>query len=157
MYKKTITINLYEADSPDALENEDRELLSSALKATSGAYTPYSHFQVGAAVRMNNGVIITGSNQENSAYPSGLCAERTALFYAQSQYPHLTVEAVAITAKSNEGQPPDPVYPCGACRQVMLEVQKRSGRPVRIIMGGSQKIHIVASVGDLLPLAFEEF
>jgi len=157
MNQKTITINLFEADAPANLEDTDNELLSHALKATSNAYTPYSQFQVGAAVRMNNGLIVTGSNQENSAYPSGLCAERTALFYAQSQYPHLTVESIAITAKSNNRQTPDPVYPCGACRQVMLEAQKRAGHPVRIIMGGAQKIQIAERVGDLLPLAFEEF
>jgi cytidine deaminase len=86
-----------------------------------------------------------------------LCAERTALFYASAQYPHLSVEAVAITAMVNGVQTAEPVYPCGACRQVMLECQKRAGKPVRVIMGGAQKIQIVECVGDLLPLAFEKF
>jgi len=153
---KIISINVFEADTPAALEEIDRELLCHALAATSGAYTPYSHFQVGAAVRLSNGAIVTGSNQENAAYPSGLCAERTALFYAQAQYPHLAVLSVAIAAKSNGEQTTEPVYPCGACRQVMLEVQKRAGQPIRVIMGGLQKIQIVERIGDLLPLAFED-
>ena len=157
MKRKTITIDIYESDTSEELEKEDSTLLSHALEATSGAYTPYSHFQVGAAVRLSNGAIVTGSNQENAAYPSGLCAERTALFYAQSQYPHLSIEAIAIAAKSNGEQTTEPVYPCGACRQVMLEAQKRAAYPIRIIMGGAQKIQMVGCVGDLLPLTFEKF
>ncbi|MCL2727462.1 MAG: cytidine deaminase [Bacteroidales bacterium] len=157
MNSQTIIINLFEANDSTELEKADQELLSSAVQATLGAYTPYSHFKVGAAVRMSNGIIVTGNNQENAAYPSGLCAERTALFYAHSQYPHLAVEAMAIAAQSGGAQTADPVYPCGACRQVMLESQKRAGKPVRVIMGGAQKIQVVENVGDLLPLGFEEF
>jgi len=157
MNSQTIIINVFEVKAPTELEKADRELLSAAVEAAWGAYTPYSHFKVGAAVRMGNGAIVTGNNQENAAYPSGLCAERTALFYAQSQYPRLAIEAVAVAALSGGVQTPDPVYPCGACRQVMLESQKRTGKPVRVIMGGAQKIQIVENIGDLLPLAFEEF
>jgi len=157
MDTKTITINVLEANSAEDLEQSDRQMLSLALQASSGAYAPFSRFQVGAAVLMSDGSLVTGSNQENAAYPSGLCAERTALFYAQSQYPHLAVEAIAVAAVFQGSQTQEPAYPCGACRQVMLESQKRSGKPLRVIMGGSQKIHIVESVMDLLPLGFEKF
>ncbi|MDR2585848.1 MAG: cytidine deaminase [Prevotellaceae bacterium] len=151
---RSIEIKVMEVSNLNELDFSDRDLLSSALQAASGAYAPYSHFQVGAAVRLSNGTVVTGNNQENAAYPSGLCAERTALFFAQSQYPNLAVVAIAITAISNGAQTSDPVYPCGACRQVMLEAQKRGGEPLRIVMGGSQKIYIVKRIEDLLPLAF---
>ena len=157
MDSKTITINVLEVNDSTQLKAADRELLSAAVQAASGTYAPFSHFQVGAAVCLSNGVIVTGSNQENAAYPSGLCAERTALFYAQSQYPHLAITAIAIAALSNGAQTAHPVYPCGACRQVMLECQKRAGKPIRVMMGGTQKIQIVENIGDLLPLGFEEF
>lgn len=157
MNQKTITIHLLEANALSELEKRDESLLSLALQAASGAYAPFSHFQVGAAVRLSDGTVVTGNNQENAAYPSGLCAERTALFYAQAQYPHLAVEAVAIAARSNGVQTREPVYPCGACRQVMLESQKRAGKPIRVVMGGLQKIQIVTCIGDLLPLAFENY
>ena len=157
MESKTITINVLEANGLMELQQADRALLSLARQACSGAYTPFSHFNVGAAVRLSDGTVVTGSNQENAAYPSGLCAERTALFYAQSQYPHLAVEALAVVAVSEGRQTEDPVYPCGACRQVMLECQKRGGKPLRVVMGGSQKIQIVENVIDLLPLAFDQF
>ena len=157
MKRNSITIHILEADSLDELAQADRQLLSLALQATAGAYVPYSHFHVGAAVLLSDGTMVTGSNQENAAYPSGLCAERTALFYALSRYPHLTAEAIAIVAVAGGKQTEDPVYPCGACRQVMLEVQKRAGKPVRVVMGGTHKIQIVESVAELLPLAFEKF
>ena len=157
MKEKTIPVTIFEVEDLNELDPSDQQLLASALQATSGAYAPYSHFHVGAAVRLSDGTIITGSNQENVAFPSGLCAERTALFYAQSQYPFLTVEAMAVTAKSDKGQTVEPVYPCGACRQVMLECQVRAGKAVKVIMGGQQKTQIVACVNDLLPLAFENF
>ena len=157
MKVKTIPVTIFEMDDPNELDPTDQQLLSSALQATSGAYAPYSHFQVGAAVRLSDGTVVTGSNQENAAFPSGLCAERTALFYAQSQYPLLTVEAVAITARSQKGQTEEPVHPCGACRQVMLECQVRAAKPIRVIMGGRQKTQMVECVNDLLPLAFENF
>ena len=157
MNRKVVSINVIEVESPAELGVMEEKLLSHALHAAGGAYTPYSHFNVGAAVRLSDGTVVTGNNQENAAFPSGLCAERTALFYASAQYPHLAVEAVAVAAQSNGVQTAEPVYPCGACRQVMLECQKRAGKPVKVIMGGTQKIQIVECVGDLLPLAFENF
>jgi len=148
---------LYKRLKTEILPEESRRLCEAAVSAAKRAYAPYSQFHVGAAVLLHNGTIVEGNNQENMAFPSGLCAERTALFYAQSQYPQLAVEAVAIAALSHGVQTTDPVYPCGACRQVMLESQKRAGKPVRVIMGGTQKIQIVEHIGDLLPLAFQEF
>ncbi|MCL1973909.1 MAG: cytidine deaminase [Bacteroidetes bacterium] len=154
---KKITINVFEANGIEEVQQADCALLSRAHQASSDAYAPFSRFNVGAAVRLSDGTVVTGSNQENAAYPSGLCAERTALFYAQSQYPHLAVEALAVVAVSEGRQTELPAYPCGACRQVMLECQKRGGKPLRVIMGGSQKIQIVENVIDLLPLAFDQF
>jgi len=157
MNKKIIPITVFEADALSELDTADKFLLSKALQAASCAYAPYSHFQVGAALLLSNGAVVTGNNQENAAYPSGLCAERTALFYAQSQHPHFAVEAMAIVATCDGEQTEEPVYPCGACRQVMLEAQKRGGQPMRVVMGGAQKIQVVECVGELLPLAFEKF
>ena len=132
------------------LSAEERKLTESALEATHRSYAPYSNFHVGAAVLLENNVIVTGTNQENVAYPSGLCAERTALFYANSQYPDVEVEAIAIVTSDMESV----ISPCGACRQVMLETEKRFGKPIRILMGGANEVYVAESVTDLLPLAF---
>ena len=156
MRQYTITINVYEAESRAGLPLEDRALLQAAEKALENAYAPFSKFQVGAAVRLSDGSIITGNNQENAAFPSGLCAERTALFYAHARYPQLKVEAVAITAATEGVLMAEPVYPCGACRQVMLESEKRAGKPVKVIMGSRGKVQIVEGVESLLPLSFSE-
>ena len=153
---KIVSINIIEAEASVELSASDEQLLSQALKAAERAYTPYSNFKVGAAVRLGDGTVVTGNNQENAAYPSGLCAERTALFYALALHPHHIVEAIAITAMTNGAQTEEPIYPCGACRQVMLEAQKRSQQPVRVIMGGARKIQMVKDVTELLPLAFDK-
>ena len=157
MNRRTLSIHIIEMETAAELGALDEQLLSEALQAAKNAYTPYSQFNVGAAVRLSNGSVFTGSNQENAAFPSGLCAERTALFYAQALHPLLAVEAVAVAALPNGVQTDEPVYPCGACRQVMLESQKRAGKPIRVIMGGALKIQMVERIDDLLPLAFEEF
>ncbi|MBR5540883.1 MAG: cytidine deaminase [Bacteroides sp.] len=136
--------------APNELDEQSRQLLSLAKEATNRSYAVYSHFRVGAAVLLANGVIVTGNNQENVAYPSGLCAERTALFYANSQYPDVEVEAIAIVTSDMETV----ISPCGACRQVMLETEKRFGKPIRILMGGANEVYVAESVTDLLPLAF---
>jgi cytidine deaminase len=109
---------------------------------------------VGAAVLLENGEIICGSNQENAAYPSGLCAERVALFYANSRFPQVAVRAIAIHSAVNGKENPEPAYPCGSCRQVLLECENRFGKPMKVIMGSTQKIQIVHSITDLLPLSF---
>lgn len=136
----------------------DCNLIDTACKATERSYAPYSHFSVGAAVRLLNGTIITGTNQENAAYPSGLCAERTVLFYANSQYPDSPIDTLAIAARNERGEFLDiPIPPCGACRQVMLETEQRFNRPIRILLFGKKEIYELDSVKSLLPLSFDSF
>jgi cytidine deaminase len=131
-----------------------RELIESAIDATANAYAPYSYFNVGAAVLLKNGKIIEGSNQENAAYPSGLCAERVALFSANTQYPDTTVLAIAVTAVT-DGKQVDMITPCGACRQVLLEVEKRYQSPIKILLCGKKEIYMAESAASLLPLSFD--
>ncbi len=155
MRNRELKINLEVYDSAAEMSHEDGALVQRAKEATANAYAPYSHFQVGAAVLLENGEVITGSNQENGAYPSGTCAERTALFYAGAKYPNVSVKAIAIAAQSGGKFCSQSVYPCGACRQVMLESQLRSGQPIRVIMAGEGEVEVVGSVHDLLPLSFD--
>lgn len=139
------------------LPAEDIELIEAAKEATFRSYSPYSHFSVGAAARLENGIIVSGSNQENAAYPSGLCAERTTLFYANSQYPDQAVRTLAIAARNTEGKfLQAPIPPCGACRQVMMEVQQRHHLPMRILLYGTEGVYELANVNSLLPLSFDE-
>ena len=145
---KILVYSIEECD--EAIKN----LIESAKQATFKAYAPYSTYHVGAAVLLANGDIITGNNQENAAYPSGLCAERTALFYANAQYPDIAVEVIAITAHHNGDFTEDICSPCGSCRQVLVEVENRFDHPVRIIMCGKDKIYEVSSIKELLPLSF---
>ncbi|MGE0568126.1 MAG: cytidine deaminase, partial [Bacteroidia bacterium] len=120
------------------------------------AYAPYSKFHVGAALQLVNGTIITGNNQENAAYPSGLCAERTALFYASSQYPKEPIKRIAISCYSENSEFENPISPCGACRQVLAEYEKYTNHPVQIIMAGNGgKVFISDTVSNLLPLTFD--
>ena len=139
----------------EELSEANRQLIDKAKEMTYHSYAPYSHFSVGAAALLANGEIVCGSNQENAAYPSGICAERTTLFYANSQYPDVAVKALAIAARNESGEfIEQPVSPCGACRQVMLESQWRGGTPMRILLYGTQGIYALAKVEDLLPLCF---
>ncbi|MCR4765141.1 MAG: cytidine deaminase [Bacteroidaceae bacterium] len=139
----------------EELSQADRLLVDKAKEMTFHSYAPYSHFSVGAAALLVNGEIIGGSNQENAAYPSGICAERTTLFYANSQYPDVAVDTLAIAARNERGEYVEqPVSPCGACRQVMLESQSRGDRPMRILLYGSKCTYEVNRVEDLLPLCF---
>ena len=134
----------------------ERELVEAAKKATESSYSPYSHFQVGAALRLHSGEIITGSNQENAAYPSGLCAERTTLFWANSQYPSDAVQVLAIAARTDKGELPVPIPPCGACRQVILETEKRFGNAIKIVLYGARECYVIEDgVKALLPLSFD--
>ncbi|HOW30350.1 MAG TPA: cytidine deaminase [Bacteroidales bacterium] len=155
MIERTFSISVAEYDQISELALADRELLLRAVDATKTAYAPYSAFNVGAAVRLSGGRIFTGSNQENSAYPSGICAERVAIFAASSQCPGDAIEAIAIAASTQNFELKNPVTPCGACRQVMAEYQNLSGKPIRIIMKGmSGKVWLVNGVENLLPLMF---
>ena len=135
----------------------EKNLIDAAKDAVKRAYVPYSHFHVGAAVLLANQEIITGSNQENVAYPSGICAERTTLFYANSRFPDTAVDTLAVAAYTNGDFTDDPVTPCGACRQVILETQNRYKHPVRILLYGKKAIYIIEQITDLLPLAFVTF
>jgi cytidine deaminase len=155
MTSKEIKIAYKEYDSLDQLEQYDRELAEAAIQATEGSYAPYSKFNVGAAVRLDNGTIIKGSNQENAAYPSGTCAERTAMFYASAAYPDNAMTAIAITASQAGRLCDNPATPCGACRQVMAQYQTKGGQPMTILLVGGKKIWKFEKVDDLLPLIFD--
>ena len=146
-----ISIESYQLDE---LSPQDQELVQAAIKATNNAYANYSRFYVGAALRLENGKIVIGANQENAAFPSGLCAERTAVFAAQANYPDSPIETLAIAGRNEKGVLPNPITPCGACRQVILEIEDRYKKPIRILLYGTQKIYCVRSVKDLLPLSF---
>lgn len=135
---------------------EDQILIKSAQEATKQSYAPYSEYKVGAAVLLDNGIIIKGSNQENAAYPSGTCAERTALFYANSQYPDVPVNTVAVAAHNKGDLTEDVCVPCGSCRQVFVEVQTRAKKPVRILMCGKDKVYEIESIDAILPLSFSK-
>jgi cytidine deaminase len=142
--------------SKEELAKADIELINQAFKAAENAYAPYSHFRVGAALRLDNGKIITGNNQENVAYPSGLCAERVAFFHANSNYPDACVEVVAIAANAKNFDIPEPVTPCGSCRQVMSESENRQKKNIRVLLVGQNgKVFAIKSVEDLLPLMFK--
>jgi len=134
---------------------EDHLLVDRAYSAVESAYAPYSNFKVGAAVRLGNDSIITGSNQENAAYPSGLCAERVALFYIGANYPNQSIQTICIVAKGDLIPADKLLSPCGACRQVMLESENRQKNKIRvIIVNRDQRTMIVTSVIDLLPFGF---
>jgi cytidine deaminase len=138
----------------DELSADDRALIDAAKAATRTSYVPYSHFAVGAAARLADGTIVCGSNQENAAYPSGLCAERTTLFYANAQHPTLAVDTLAVAARTEKDFLAAPIPPCGACRQVMLEVENRFREPLRVLLYGRDGIYEIARASDLLPLSF---
>lgn len=152
-----ITIPITEA-SFDELSDTDRSLVDAARCATGRAYAPYSHFRVGAAILLDNGETVIGANQENAAFPSGTCAERTACYYAHARYPEARFEAIAIAARAADGcEPVEPTAPCGACRQALLEYETLAGHNVRVLLAGRNKIYILPSVRSALPLAFSEF
>ncbi len=152
-----INIKLSEYGSIKELNETDRELVEQSQQALNASYSPYSRFRVGAAVLLENGKIITGNNQENAAYPSGLCAERVALFYANAQYPNTSVKAIAISASGNDKDfTNEAISPCGSCRQVILETENRFKTPIRIILYGNDKIIVFKDASSLLPMAFSK-
>lgn len=132
----------------------EKKLIEAAKEATEKSYAPYSGFRVGAAVLLENGEIIAGNNQENAAYPSGLCAERTAVFFANAAHPDQKVMAIAIAAWHNGRFTEDVITPCGGCRQVLLETENRFNAPIKILMCGSSSIYVIKSAKELLPLCF---
>jgi cytidine deaminase len=156
MRETNIRITVEEYSNIDELKPDDKTLMQKAREASNSAYAPYSRFLVGAAVLLENGLIITGNNQENAAYPSGLCAERVALFAASATHPGVAVKAIAVTAKSEDFVINAPVTPCGSCRQVMSEYEMLSKAPMRILMmGETGEVHVVQGVSSVLPFMFD--
>lgn len=146
-------ISTYE--SANDLSPDFQLLLDNAISALESSYSPYSGFAVASAIKLVNGEIILGSNQENIAYPSGLCAERVAFFSAGTNFPNIEIESIAIVAKSLNGEITDPITPCGSCRQVMIEVESKQNTPITVIMQGENgSIWISKSVQNLIPFYF---
>lgn len=142
----------------DELSADDAALVEQARQMTYNSYAPYSRFRVGAAIRLDNGVTVTGANQENVAYPSGTCAERSACYWAHAQYPDARFETIAIAARGTDGEfVKDPISPCGACRQALLEYEVLAGKGVRVLLAGRDEVYELPSVGSLLPFGFKEF
>jgi len=155
MEKKEIRLAYEEYASDRELTASDAGLLETARKATGDAYAPYSRFHVGAAARLANGEVITGSNQENASFPAGICAERTLLSAAASRFPGVPIETIAISYVNGQGPSDRPISPCGICRQSLQEMEQRTGRPIRLVLGGMEgRVMILPQAGQLLPLAF---
>lgn len=157
MAEKEIKI-AYQELSYEQLSENEQDAVDAARAASYRAYAPYSRFSVGAAILLDSGEIVAGSNQENVAYPSGMCAERTAAYYAHSRYPDSGMQCIAIVARDTNGEFSSlPISPCGACRQALLEYELLSGEPIAVLLVGGDKICKLPSVKSLLPLAFDEF
>jgi cytidine deaminase len=154
--KKTITVSYTEYGHTDELDIADRSLIEYAREAASNAYAPYSKFRVGAAIRLENGTIVKGTNVENAAFPSGMCAERSAVAALVTCYPDERPVAIAIAALTDDGVTDEPVTPCGNCRQVIAEEETRSGNRIKIILSGRNRTIIVESIKSLLPLQFSK-
>lgn len=155
MRRKELRIMVCEYDAVVELPESDQKLLLAAREATKNAYAPYSKFCVGAALLLENGEVITGSNQENADFTDGLCAERVALFYANSTYPDQAVKAIAVTAKNAHGIVENPAQPCGSCRQVLVETESRYNNSIRLILDGRKHIQVLEGADNLLPFAFK--
>lgn len=155
MQKQKISFDLTIYDSPKNLPEEYEELMNVARQSRQNAYAPYSNFQVGAAVLLENDEIVIGNNQENASFPSGLCAERVAIFQAGARFPGVAVKAIAISAASAITSVPKPAAPCGNCRQAIAEYEQKQTNPIKIfMMGDTGEVYAVDSLTDLLPLAF---
>ncbi len=155
MKHTVINIPVVETDHYRELSSPDKLLVEAAITASDKAFAPYSQFRVGAALRLSNGTVITGNNQENAAYPSGLCAERVALFYASAEFPGQAIETIAIVANTSLVELDEPVAPCGACRQVMAEFEQLNHKKMRVIMASCNgKTIVVEGISSLLPFTF---
>ena len=155
MANKEIKIAFEEYDSLDQLNAQDLKLAQAALEAQKNAYAPYSNFHVGAAVMFEDGEIVKGCNQENAAYPSGTCAERTAMFYASAKRPASPMISIAVVGGLNGVLSENPTTPCGACRQVMAQYQLKGGKPMSVLLVGASKIWKFEKVDDILPFIFD--
>ena len=157
MKEFNITVPVVEL-SYDELTAEERRLVDEARGATHRSYAPYSHFHVGAAILLSNGEVVTGANQENAAFPVGNCAERSACFYAGARHPEARFVEIAVAARGTDGnEVSDPVAPCGACRQALVEYEVLAGHDVPLLLVGKDRIFRLPSVRSSLPLAFSEF
>lgn len=155
MQKKNITFELSIFDSVEDLPVEALLLMNAAVSARKNAYAPYSNFQVGAAILLENGEVVIGNNQENASYPSGLCAERVAVFQAGAKFPGVTIKSIVITATSLNYKVDKPAAPCGNCRQSISEYEIRQKTPISVyMMGETGQILKCDSIADILPLAF---
>jgi len=153
--KKTLNIDFAIYDSVEELNKLDKALMAQAINAREKAYAPYSKFNVGAAVYLENGKVVLGSNQENASYPAGLCAERVAVFYAGAQFPEVKIKTIAITAASKDYEVATPAAPCGNCRQAIFEYEFKQKEPIKLLMMGQVgKIVQCNSIADILPLGF---
>ena len=142
----------------EELSAEEQQLLQLAIQSTDNSYAPYSKFHVGAALLLENGVTLPGCNQENAAFPAGLCAERSAIFAAGAQYPNVAPKALAIAARDTTGElTEEPVSPCGTCRQVIIETETRYERRLRILLYGKKRVYVMDGISNLMPLSFTEF
>ncbi|MGB1313417.1 cytidine deaminase [Bizionia paragorgiae] len=157
MKEVKIESTLYVYDTLSELDQEVIDLMDQAVKAREKAYAPYSKFYVGAALLLDNGEVITGSNQENASYPSGLCAERTAIYYAGAKYPKAQILKMAVTAASQLNKTAEPIPPCGACRQAIAEYEVKQDEPIEIyFMGETGAVALSKSLANLLPLVFDK-
>ena len=157
MKKVTLELGFIEYSSLEEMDPQDQEVVKAAIEAQTGSYAPYSNFNVGAAVRLEDGTIVKGANQENAAYPSGLCAERTAMFAAGATYPGVPMTTLAIVGGFGFTLSETPCTPCGGCRQVMAEYQTAGKRPLSVIMFGTEKTWKFEKVDDILPFIFDSF
>jgi cytidine deaminase len=155
MIKKELKIFVLEFGSIEELSEADRKLILAARKASENAYAPYSNFNVGAALILENGTIIKGNNQENADFTDGLCAERVALFYANANFPDKKVMTMAVSVKNQNGLLAEPAKPCGSCRQAIVETETRFNHPIKLILDGANKIMVVENGDSLLPFAFK--
>ncbi|MFD2518182.1 cytidine deaminase [Salinimicrobium flavum] len=156
MKKITISADLDIFDGVEELPNEVQVLMEKAVEARERSYSPYSKFRVGAAIELGNGEVVTGSNQENASYPAGLCAERTAIFYAGAKYPGVKMQKLVLTARSLNHTVDTPTPPCGSCRQAIAEYEVKQDGPIEIFfMGETGKVVKARSISDLLPLIFD--
>lgn len=155
MLKKTVTSTFTEC-SFEELSDSDKKLVENAIEASTHSYSIYSHFSVGAALLLDNGIIVVGCNQENAAYTPTICAERSAIFAAGAQHPDQPIAAIAIAARNENELTTIPITPCGVCRQVMVEIEHRYHRPLHIVLYGKKSIYVMDGIANLMPLSFSE-
>ena len=140
----------------EELAEEDKVLVETAIQATENSYSPYSKFRVGAAVRLEGGKVIKGANQENAAFSVTICAERSAIFAAQANYPDKAILSIAIAARNEDGFTQEPISPCGTCRQAMVEIEQKYSQPLHILLYGKKGVYVMDSIRNLMPLSFTD-